>query len=213
MSAIKLTNITKKFGSKKLFNEFNLEIKEGEIIAITGGSGSGKTTLLNIIGLIESHEGGTVDIFNIQKVKPNSKKAELAIRKYIGYLFQNFALIDNETVEQNLKIGLKYSKLKKEDEKKMIRNCLYKVGLKGYEKRKVFELSGGEQQRVALARVMLKPSKLILADEPTGSLDYENRDVILGLLKELNRLGKTIIIVTHDSYVANQCHRIVNLDS
>lgn len=211
MNAVKLTKIKKEFGSKVLFEELDLEIKEGEFVAITGGSGSGKTTLLNIIGLIEKSSFGEVTIFHEKNLKPNTRKTERTIRNFIGYLFQNYALIDNESVEDNLKIGLKYRKLSKEQEKKAIRQCLEEVGLTGFEKRKIFELSGGEQQRVALARIMLKPSKLILADEPTGSLDADNREVIIDLLEKMNREGKTIIIVTHDSYVANRCHRIIHL--
>ena len=206
-----LKDIKKQFGTKVLFRELNLEIEEGEFIAITGGSGSGKTTLLNIIGLIEKSTQGTVSIYDLNDLKPNTKKSELAIRKYIGYLFQNYALMDNETVADNLKIGLRYRKMDKKEEKAAIQNSLKKVGLEGYEKRKVFELSGGEQQRVAIARILLKPSKLILADEPTGSLDPENRDIVMNLLKEMNREGKTVIIVTHDSFIANQCQRIFHL--
>lgn len=211
MSAIKLTNIKKAFGSRVLFDGLNIDIKEGELVAITGGSGSGKTTLLNIIGLIEKSSAGEISMFQINNIKPNTRKSEYTIRNYIGYLFQNYALIDNESVEDNLRIGLKYRKLKKNEEQANIKKILKKVGLAGYEKRKVFELSGGEQQRVAVARIMLKPSKLILADEPTGSLDAENRDIIMNLLKELNEAGRTVIIVTHDSYLANQCNRIYNL--
>lgn len=212
MNAVKLSGVMKKFGTKTLFKNLDLEIEEGDFIAITGDSGSGKTTLLNIIGLIEKCNEGKVNIFDMEDLKPNNKKAERTIRNYIGYLFQNYALIDNETVEENLRIGLKYRNMKKSEERIAIKESLEKVGLLGYEKRKVFELSGGEQQRIAIARVMLKPSKLILADEPTGSLDSKNRDIIINLLKELNKEGKTIILVTHDSYVANQCHKILNLE-
>lgn len=210
MNAIELNNITKSFNKKTILNEFSLKVKEGEMVAITGGSGSGKTTLLNIIGLIEKSDSGQVNIFDMNNIHPNTKKAEIAIRKYIGYLFQNFALIDNETVEENLKIGLKYTN-KKENKKILIKNALKEVGLEGYEKRKVFELSGGEQQRVAIARIMLKPSKLILADEPTGSLDSINRNIVIELLKKIHESGKTVLIVTHDDYVANQCQRIISI--
>lgn len=210
MNAIELTNISKSFNEKKVLNDFSLAVKQGEMVAITGGSGSGKTTLLNIIGLIEKADKGVINIFELKDIKPNTKKSEKAIRNYIGYLFQNYALIDNETVEENLKIGLKYIKNKK-SHKKMIEEALKDVGLEGYENRKVFELSGGEQQRIAIARIMLKPSQLILADEPTGSLDYANRNIIIELLKKLNTLGKTVLIVTHDDYIANQCQRIISI--
>lgn len=210
MNAITLKNIHKSFHNTKILCDFSIEVKEGEMVAITGGSGSGKTTLLNILGLIEKADQGSVCIFKEENLRPNTKKAEVVIRDSIGYLFQNYALIDNESVEDNLKIGLKYVK-PKEKHKKMIKEVLHSVGLEGYEHRKIYELSGGEQQRVAIARVMLKPSKLILADEPTGSLDPQNRDMILSLLDKLHAMGKTIVIVTHDDAVANHCQRKIIL--
>ncbi len=210
MNAIELVNVSKSFNGHKVLSDFSMEITSGEMVAITGGSGSGKTTLLNIIGLIEKADSGTVNIFDKKNITPNTKKAEDTIRNYIGYLFQNYALIDNETVEDNLKIGLKYVK-KTENHMLMIKNVLKDVGLEGYENRKIYELSGGEQQRVAIARVMLKPSKLILADEPTGSLDSKNRNIVLELLDKLNAMGKTVVIVTHDDVVATHCQRIINI--
>lgn len=210
MNAVVLKNINKKFDNHQVLRDFSLKIKDKEMVAITGGSGSGKTTILNIIGLIEKSDSGSLQIFDKKDLKINTRKSEEVIRNYIGYLFQNFALIDNETVEENLKIGLKYVK-EKNKHKEMIRNVLKEVGLEGYEKRKVYGLSGGEQQRVAIARVMLKPSKLILADEPTGSLDAKNRKIVIDLLKKLNDMGKTVVIVTHDDYVASQCERVVSI--
>lgn len=211
MNVITVNNVSKKFGSKELFKNLNLKVEEGDFIAITGGSGSGKTTLMNMIGFIEPCDRGTIDMFEYKHILTNSKQAELVIRNYIGYLFQNYALIDEETVEENLQIGLKYRKVKKNEGKKLIADSLQQVGLQGYEKRKIFELSGGEQQRIAIARIMLKPSKIILADEPTGSLDEENRELILNLLKKINESGKTIIIVSHDPYIAKQCKKVIHL--
>ncbi len=209
MIAVKLNKINKSFNKKEVLKDFSLEIKSGEMVAITGSSGCGKTTSLNIMGLIEKADSGTVDIFDIKNALPNTKKSHKAIREYIGYLFQNYALIDNETVEQNLEIGLRY--VKKANHKKLIKTALEAVGLENFEKRKIFELSGGEQQRIAIARVMLKPSKLILADEPTGSLDSVNRKLVMDLLIKLNEMGKTVIIVTHDDYIANRCTRVVKI--
>ncbi len=211
MNAIELKSIKKSFNGKIVLNDFSVTIKQGDMVAITGGSGSGKTTLLNIIGLIEKADQGMINIFEQENLKPNSKQAEKTIRNHIGYLFQNFALMDNETVEENLKIGLKYVKNRKLHGI-MMKKVLEEVGLEGYEKRKVFELSGGEQQRVAIARVMLKPSQLILADEPTGSLDPVNRNIVMDLLKKMNAEGKTVLIVTHDDYVANQCQSTINIE-
>lgn len=213
MALIELKDVTKKYGSRTVLNKLNLSVNGGEYIAVMGISGSGKSTLLNIIGLLENYNDGELIIDGESNVSPNSSKANKILREKISYLFQNFALVDDETVQYNLDLALKYVKGTKKEKRNMMSDALERVGLKGFEKNKVYELSGGEQQRVALARIMLKPGKIILADEPTGSLDKKNRDIILELLKELNNKGKTIILVTHDNYVADQCDRIVQLDN
>lgn len=208
---IELKNVRKSYGEHIIFENINLMIEEGEMIAITGESGSGKSTLLNIIGLIEDFDAGEYLLENKKNIKINSKESQRVIRDKISYLFQNFALIDNETVTENLKIALKYHSKNKSEKKRLIHEALLNVGLDGYEKKKIFELSGGEQQRAAIARALIKPSKVLLADEPTGSLDFKNRDEILNLLKEINRSGKTVVIVTHDPEVANSCSRIISI--
>jgi len=211
MALVELNNITKSYGKKNILNEFSLEIQEGEFIAIMGASGRGKSTILNILGLLETFDHGKLIIDGETNIAPNSSKATRLLREKISYLFQNFALVDDETVEYNLDLALKYVKNKKQEKHIKMQEALSIVGLENYEKRKIYELSGGEQQRVSVARIILKPSKIILADEPTGSLDEENRDLILNLLKKLNSQGKTIVIVTHDKYVADRCQRIINL--
>jgi putative ABC transport system ATP-binding protein len=211
MKIISIKNFSKKFGQKVVFDAFNLEILEGEMVALTGPSGSGKTTLLNTIGLIEAVEDGEYRIFSQLAPKVNSKQSEKIIREKISYLFQNFALVDNFTVQENLMMALKYVKKTKKDKEGLINDALKQVGLKNYQSLKIFEISGGEQQRVAVARSILKPSQLILADEPTGALDDKNRDEILEILSRLNKKGKTIIIVTHDNKVAESCERVINL--
>ncbi|MBS4750876.1 ABC transporter ATP-binding protein [Carnobacteriaceae bacterium zg-ZUI78] len=210
---IKLNHLTKTFKHKTIFDSFSLKIQKGEMVAIIGKSGSGKTTLLNMIGLIEEIDSGTYFLNGNKAPKPNTKQATQIIREQISYLFQNFALVDYLTVEHNLMMALKYVKLSLNEKKKIIHEALEKVGLLDYESLKIFEISGGEQQRVAIARAMIKPSTIILADEPTGSLDDENRDDVLTILRELNHLGKTVIIVTHDSVVAKACDRVITLDS
>ncbi|EOT26267.1 putative bacteriocin export ABC transporter [Enterococcus saccharolyticus] len=211
MNAIKITNYSKKFNEKILFSDFNCSIKVGEMIALVGPSGCGKSILLNTIGLIEKLEFGELYIHDKRAPKINSKKANIIIRQEISYLFQNFALIDNFTVEENLIMALKYTNNSKEKKVQIVSNALKEVNLIGYEKMKVYELSGGEQQRVSLARSIIKPSSIILADEPTGSLDSKNRDLVLNILKKINSMGKTILIVTHDEHVANECDRIIEL--
>ncbi|WP_101138735.1 ATP-binding cassette domain-containing protein, partial [Lactobacillus apis] len=144
-------------------------------------------------------------------IKPNSRLAQKIIREKISYLFQNFALIEEDTVLQNLLLALKYVKQSKKEKTEIITAALQKVGLSEYLNSKIYELSGGQQQRIAVARAIIKPSELVLADEPTGSLDSKNRDEIIKLLLELNAAGKTVIVVTHDSHVAEKCHRVLEL--
>lgn len=204
---ISLINISKKFKDKSVIDKLNLKVSKGEFIAITGNSGSGKTTLLNIMGLLEKPDSGDVIINGIKN--PNGKQVRILQRDFYGYLFQNYALIENETVESNLKIALKYQKNINHTEK--INEALESVGLKGHNKKKIYELSGGEQQRVALARVILKKCEIIFADEPTGNLDKENRDIVFEILKRLNDEGKTIVFVTHDLDLAERAKRVINL--
>lgn len=201
MSIVSLKNINKKFDNKVIFKDFNLEVDEGEFLCIKGVSGAGKSTLLNIIGMLEKPDSGTLEIDGIKNPRFNSAKGIGLLRNTISYLFQNYGLIEEETVIYNLKVATHYLHYNKEERNKKIAEALEKVGLMGYEKKKVYQLSGGEQQRVAMAKILLKPSKLVLADEPTGSLDGANRDEILGLLQEMNKSGRTIIVVTHDPQV------------
>ena len=208
---IKLENVTKTIGKKVILENLSLKINQGDLVAIVGKSGSGKSTLLNLLGLIDGDYNGHYEIFGQQNVPVNSVKSQAIIREHISYLFQNFALIDNETVEYNLMLALKYVKFSKKDKVKKIEEILERVGLSSTLHQKVSELSGGEQQRIAVARAILKPSQLLLADEPTGSLDPENRDLVLNFLLDMNKEGKTVIIVTHDAYVAEQCHRVIEL--
>lgn len=211
MDIIEIKNLTKYYGKKVILDKLNLNIESGDIISIIGSSGKGKSTLLNIIGLIEPFDEGELIIDGISKLKPQSKKAAKVIREKIGYIFQNFALVDNETVKYNLELASKYVELSKSDKLINIEKALTLVGLEGYANRKVYELSGGEQQRVAIARLIIKPCNIILADEPTGSLDEDNKIKILDLLKYLNNQGKTIIIVTHDKSVTEISNKVINL--
>ncbi|WP_286909435.1 putative bacteriocin export ABC transporter [Clostridium sp. UBA1652] len=209
MAIIELKNIIKKYGTKKVLDNFSMEISKGEMIAITGPSGKGKTTILNIIGLLEKFDEGELIIDGESNLKPNSMKATKILREKISYLFQNFALVDDETVYYNLDLALRYVKVSKKEKKVLMEKALSDVGLSGCGNSKIFELSGGEQQRIALARIILKPCKIVLADEPTGSLDEENSINILRLLALLKEKGKTIIIVTHDKNVADKCDRVI----
>ena len=169
---IEARNITKKFGNKILFTDLNLEINEKDSIVITGDSGSGKSTLLNILSLIEETDEGMVIWSGNEIKKINGTKVNKIIREEIGYVFQNYALIDNKTVYENVEIGTKYNEsIHVKNKKQYVYDAIERVGLTGLENRKVYSLSGGEQQRVALARIIVKPCNILFADEPTGNLD------------------------------------------
>lgn len=206
---IELKNITKSFGENVLFDQFSCTIEDGEFLGIQGVSGSGKSTLLNIIGLLEKCDSGQIVIDGEEIDYRNKKQIKRLLREKIGYLFQNFALIDDYSILKNLSIGLP-EKSKKDRVDKII-SVLHGLNMDMDIEKEVFKLSGGEQQRLAIARVILQNKSIILADEPTASVDSENRDIILNILKQLNRAGKTIVIVSHDDYVIKQANRIIQL--
>ena len=183
---IELKDICKSFGDHVVLKNFSLKINKNEFIAIIGESGAGKTTILNMISMIDKPDSGSISINGKNSF---SKKDVQDLRRYVfGYIFQNYALIENDTVKENLLLSKKYRKDFKEKE---LGESLEKVGIsKEYLGHKVCELSGGEQQRIAIARTMLKPCEIILADEPTGNLDTNNKEKIIHLFKELKKEGK-----------------------
>ncbi|MFT8709986.1 MAG: ABC transporter ATP-binding protein [Sporolactobacillus sp.] len=207
-----LINVDKSFGKHHVLCQVSFKVNFGEMVALTGKSGVGKSTLLNIIGLLEKPDRGSINLLGSPAPKPGSSKASKMRRHHLAYLFQNYALVDHASIDDNLAIALTYSRKSVKEKEQMKRQALDKVGLDLPLKQKVYELSGGEQQRVALARAFLKPFDVLLADEPTGSLDEENRDHVLRILTEFKKLGKTLIIVTHDPHVAAVCDREVKLD-
>ncbi len=200
-----ISNLNKSFGDHHVLRNLNLEIKRGSFVVLTGPSGSGKSTLLNIVGLLDKQDSGNLIYFGVENPKPFSSQASKLLRTKIGYLFQNFALIENKTVEQNLMIALNFSKESNKRDK--IKEVLKYVGLDGFAKKIISQCSGGEQQRIAVARLLLKPCELVLCDEPTGSLDFDNRQNIIALLKMLQSNGKTILIVSHDPEVIAHAER------
>jgi putative ABC transport system ATP-binding protein len=208
---VKLENVSKAFKRKPVIQNFNLEVKAGEFVAVTGPSGSGKSTLLNIIGILEAPSDGTVWLFGQVAPRINSGRGRKLLREKISYLFQNAALIDQESVEAYLRLVQKYQKGSAEEKRNARLKALETVGLTVNPNQKIYELSGGEQQRLALAQIVLRPHMLILADEPTGSLDDFNRDQVLDILETLHKSGKTLIVVTHDSEVYGRADRVVNL--
>lgn len=201
---IEINCVKKHFGNKKVFEDLSLKIENSEFVVFAGKSGCGKTTLLNMIGGLEKPDDGMiiVDGFNV-----NSKKGkEKFYREKIGFLFQNFALVESKTVKKNLEMIPKSSRTEKS-----IDDVLAYVGLLEDKETYVYQLSGGEQQRVALARLMYKKCDYILADEPTGSLDSENAKMVIDFLHDMNKQGKTIILVTHDEKIIRNEERVIYL--
>lgn len=201
---IQIKNLCKGFGNKELFNNFNLDINNGEFIVFAGKSGCGKTTLLNMIGALERPDKGEILVNNRNiYLRKNQTKY---FCETVGFLFQNFALSENETVLENLNyVQKKYRSEKTMDE------ILYYIGMEDQKNTKVYKLSGGEQQRIALARLMYKKCSIILADEPTGSLDTENAENVLKILHDLNKSGKTVILVTHDEKIIKKEKKVIHL--
>ena len=208
---IELQEVSKTFGKHQIFDKYSLNISAQKMTEILGKSGAGKSTLLNLIGLIEESDSGKIRIAGQKAPKINSKEALLMRRNLIAFLFQNFALIEDESIERNLNISLVYEKLHGKEKRRRMREILNQVGITHKLSEKVYALSGGEKQRVALARALLKRSKIILADEPTGSLDEQNRALILGLLRQEVEKGKTVIVVTHDPAVVAACDEFVEI--
>jgi len=205
---IEAYGLQKKYGSHVLFDRLDLQIIKGEMVAIMGTSGKGKTTLMNILGLIERPSAGEIRYDGVSVDSKNKREVTKLLKTKIGFLFQNFALLNEKTIYDNLKFALPR---KTAEQKLRMKEALMKVGLDKELDDKVFALSGGEQQRLAIARLFLKEHDVIFADEPTGSLDETNRDSVIELLQELQREGKTIVIVTHDKVVGASCDRIFEL--
>lgn len=217
MSLITLRNIKKDFGKNEslihVLKDINLKVNEGEMVAITGTSGSGKTTLLNIIGCLDQLSHGDYYLVGQQVSKKSSKEMAVVRNNFFGFVMQDFALVDYYTVLQNIKLPLLYTTDKKLKQTRInnIQPLLTRLGIENKASVKVGLLSGGQKQRVAIARALINDPKVILADEPTGSLDQKTSLEILQLLESLNREGKTIIIITHDPNIAARCSRIIEL--
>ncbi|MBK1812682.1 ABC transporter ATP-binding protein [Clostridium sp. YIM B02505] len=218
MSIIVLNDIVKYYEKGSKTNIFyalrgiDLTIDKGEMVAIMGTSGSGKTTLLNILGMLDNPCDGEY-VLDGQTIKNLKGKDICKLRnKKLGFVVQNFALLDNTSVYDNIAIPLEYAKVDKKQRRILITSMLKKLGIedKIYDKPK--NLSGGQCQRVAIARALVNNPDIILADEPTGALDKNTTKEILEIFKNLNLEGKTIIIVTHDENVAKECDRIIRIE-
>ena len=215
MEKIVLKNIIKSFGTgeKKVhaLQGINLSIEDGEMVAVMGKSGSGKSTLLNVLGGLIQADKGTYLFENKQINNLNQKQLSTFRSGNIGFILQYYALLDDRTVFKNIALPLKYGKNKKRYITAKTEKLLKKMEI--YDKRNNYpcELSGGQCQRTAIARALANDPEVILADEPTGSLDSGTETMIMELFKQMNRDGKTIIIVTHDESVAKYCDRIITI--
>ena len=208
---IKLSKVYKCFDKRVVLSDVSLSVSKNEFICITGESGAGKTTLLNLIGLLDKPDCGEVSINDKTHFTP--REILKMRRNFFGYIFQDYLLMNDKTVQENINISkniLKYENGKQDE--KDINEIMERVRLdSAYLNKKVYQLSGGEQQKVAIARMLLKPYELVLADEPTGNLDYKNKNEIIEIFKEIKKNKKTIICVTHDNDVADSADRVINL--
>ena len=212
---IRTENLTRIFRTEEVetiaLNGVNIEVEDGDFIAIMGPSGCGKSTLLNILGLLDSPTEGKYWLNN-EEVGHLKERERTAYRKgRIGFVFQNFNLIDELTVEENVDLQLKYLGVGKAERKERVLEILRKVKLSHRAKHYPHQLSGGQQQRVAIARAVVGKPSIILADEPTGNLDSKNGMEVMQLLSELNEEGTTIVMVTHSKHDATYASRIINL--
>jgi putative ABC transport system ATP-binding protein len=212
---IKITNLEKTYRTEEVetvaLNKINVDVKEGEFVAIMGPSGCGKSTLLNILGLLDDPDGGSY-VFNGTEVADFNERRRADLRKRnIGFVFQSFNLIDELTVYENVELPLIYNDVKPADRKRRVEEVLDKMQIMHRRNHYPQQLSGGQQQRVAVARAVVNSPKLILADEPTGNLDSSNGNEVMKMLTDLNEAGTTIIMVTHSEHDARFSHRIIRM--
>ena len=212
---IKTVNLQKVFRTEEVqtlaLNNVNIEVNEGEFVAIMGPSGCGKSTLLNILGLLDNPTAGEYYL-NGTEVSKYTEAQRTSLRKgVIGFVFQSFNLIDELNVYENIELPLLYMGVPASERKQRIEQAMKRMAISHRAKHFPQQLSGGQQQRVAIARAVVANPKLILADEPTGNLDSKNGKEVMDLLKELNKEGTTIVMVTHSQHDAGFADRIINL--
>lgn len=196
----------------RALDSVNLEIKDGEFVAIMGKSGSGKSTLMHLIAGVDYPTSGQVEIDGKEINKLSEKQLSQFRNKEVGIIMQQFFLIEECSVIENVRMPLDFSKEKIKDKDERAVKLICQMGLKDYVKKKVRELSGGEKQRVAIARALVNYPEILLADEPTGSLDSENSDNIMQLMQRINqKFNKTIIVITHEKDIAKYCDRLIVL--
>ena len=212
---IKLENLTKTFRTDEVetlaLRGVTLSVEKGEFVAIMGPSGCGKSTLLNILGLLDNATSGNYLLGGTDVTNLREKNRTVLRKGKIGFVFQNFNLIDELNIEENVELPLKYLNIGASERRQRVRETLERMNISHRARHFPQQLSGGQQQRAAIARAVVSRPDLILADEPTGNLDSTNGKEVMELLTELNREGSTIVMVTHSSHDAAYAHRIINL--
>ena len=211
---IRLENITKIYNEKvddtKALDDVSLKIEDGEFISVMGASGSGKSTLLKIIGCMDTPTAGKYFLDDTEVTAASRSQVHKLRKEKIGYVFQHFALMDYYTAYENIELPLLAANVKRKERKRIILKQMEHLGMS--ERNKLpGKMSGGQQQRVAIARALVTNADIILADEPTGALDQKTGHEVLELLKEINKSGKTVIIVTHDEGIAKVTDRIITI--
>lgn len=216
MDCISLRNINKTYGVEdarvEALKNINLTVESGEMLAIMGSSGSGKSTLLNILGCLDKASSGDYYLKNININTLSKRELAKTRNKVFGFIVQYFGLLDDYTTYENIQIPLEYARVRHKNRKVLISTIMDKLGIKDKIDKTPTELSGGQNQRVAIARALVNKPDIILADEPTGALDRKNSDEVMNLLTDLNKEGKTVIIVTHDEKIASMCKRVVKIE-
>ena len=212
---IKLNKLSKVYRTDEIestaLNEVSFEISQGEFVSVMGPSGCGKSTLLNILGMLDKPESGSYEFLGNEVAQLNEKGRSEVRKKNIGFIFQNFNLIDELTVFENIELTLLYNKVSSSERKKLVNELIEKIGIAHRASHYPQQLSGGQQQRVAVARALITKPPLILADEPTGNLDSSHGNEVMELMCELNEAGTTIVMVTHSAHDASYSNRIINL--
>ncbi len=216
MKVMELINIGKVYSSidykVEALKNVNIEVESGEMVGIVGTSGSGKTTLLNVMGLLDTADSGTYRLMDRDTASLKDRELANLRNAQLGFVMQDFALIDRYTVEQNVRLPLLYSNVPKKEQAGLIFDMLKQMRIEEKAKRYPHQLSGGQKQRVAIARALIAGAGIILADEPTGALDKRTSNEIMEVLAGIKESERTVIIVTHDPEIASRCDRVLNLE-
>ncbi|NUQ99866.1 MAG: ABC transporter ATP-binding protein [Streptomyces sp.] len=209
---IEVENLSKAFESRVLWRGVDFTVRRGEMIALVGPSGSGKSTLLNCLGLLDKPTAGAIRYQGKDITRFGRGETRRFRRDSLGYLFQHYALIENATIDENLEVAIRPRRTASDSGGPGMAEALDRVGLAGRGRERIHHLSGGEQQRVALARLMVRRPALVLADEPTGALDDANATAVIDILHELSGAGCAVVLATHDATVRDRCDAVFAVD-